>query len=435
MLKNAGYKFYKNECNSYEPDVLILIDHINREMQFASILKDRLTKVGIKTEIITTKFNLHRIPILYKSNIIITPWIYTNRESELFCSIYKPNSKQNALVINLHCEQIAGEASSRFLLPKGNAIKCKHISWSTSFTRKLKKVGVSEIDILEFGNPKLDYYRKFQKNKNCKNVLIVGNAFHLLTREEEQRFRSNGINIEGIGRSGRLNYEKLVNLLPQILLDYPRLNFVYRPHPSFANRDCINPDLVTLARKYSNFRIEHKGAISEAMSQAAVMLSFHSTSYLESAMTGIPYATIRFEPIPESDNLEDLDDWPVSISNLADFKQTLDDALDNSLNPRLEERYALLRNKYYMNSDLSVAESVAELATKALEMNQSGHGVNLPLSKKLRFAALFSVKLAINYLSTRSNSIRRWLISHKDYRIQNLAYMWGDDAFDKSYFR
>lgn len=433
MLKRAGKAFYKNECDRFDTDVLILIDHINREMQFAALLTQQLNRRGLKTEVVTTKYNLYRIPIIYRAFILITPWVYTNREADILYKIRRPDNKGNATIINLHCEQIAGQASDKFLLPRDRATECQHISWSTPFTKKLISAKVAKEDILELGNPKLDHYRDFNKCASPKTVLIVGNAFHLLTQEEKARFKTNGINIEGIGKSGLKNYEELTSNLPSILDSNPDLQFIYRPHPSFATRDIKNRTLLKLAENHANFRMEHTGAISDAMSNALLLISFHSTSYLESAMLDIPFAILRFSNVHASDDIQDLANWPLVIDSRESFQEVLNKSKNNTTS--LRGKYSQLREKYYMNSKTSVSQRLSDHIIRSLENNPSTAFQNNKSSFTIRNYLLFCFKLATNILSVKSKTARNLLLSSEDYRIQNLAYMWGDDAFDKQFFQ
>ena len=86
-MKYLLQKFYKKQVKTFSPDVLILIDHIAREMEFAIILKDLIEEAGLSVEVVTTKFNIYRLPVIFKTDYVVTPWVYTNREANIFSRI------------------------------------------------------------------------------------------------------------------------------------------------------------------------------------------------------------------------------------------------------------------------------------------------------------------------------------------------------------
>jgi len=434
MFKKIAKKFYRNECDTYSPDVLILVDHIGREMEFAKSLLSALRLQDISVEIITTKFNLYRIPYLYRAYVVVTPWVYTDREAEIFYSVKNPKGNGTALVVNLHCEQIAGDASDAFLLPRGKAIDCYHISWSKLFSDKLMACGVKSSKILEYGNPKLDEYKKPSSDNKEKVVLIAGNAFHLLTDSERSRFASNGVNISGIGDSGKKNYEELILVLDDIVSHYKDFIFVYRPHPSFMARELKNSHLKNLTEKYNNFKIDLNKSISHYMIKSVLVLSFHSTSYLEAVASNTPFAVIRFEDVHPSDELHDLIDWPYIIRHKSDLIKLMNLGLDLKDDLLKEEKYKSIRDKYFICGE-SVTDRMSTFVEYMVKKIDSRSKYTSPLKVKFVHNVLFIIKLLTNLMSFRFPGVRRMMLSFGDYRIQNLVYMWGNDSFDKRYLR
>ena len=432
--KNILRQFYSKECETFVCDVLILIDHISREMEFAISLATELRNAGMQVEIITTKFNIYRIPILYKATFVVTPWVYNNREANILYSVKSLEPSKNATVINLHFEQIAGEASDGFLLPLDRAKKCFHLSWSRGFTDKLLSVGVEKEKILELGNPKLDFYRAFGDEMPDKQVLIAANAFHLLTTEEKRRFEKNGINISGIGLAGAKNFQQLLIELPFILDKFREVSFIYRPHPSFSDRDSKNPELQELQAKHSNFRIEFSGSISKAILKSSLIISFHSTAYLEAVKCKRPFAIIRFYDVHYRDDLPDLMRWPIRIKCSETFEQIVRNYTSESETKMLPDVYSLLSKSYYMDRKESVAEALKSFICKP-SVSSELSAKRPPFKTIIWIRLMFWLKFIFNFSSIHSTWVRSFLLSRKDYRVQNLVYMWGKDAFEKRYFK
>jgi hypothetical protein len=430
---NIFRQFYSKECTAFECDVLILIDHISREMEFAISLAAELRKVGMNVEIITTKFNLYRIPILYRASFIITPWVYKNREANILYSVKSLKPSEKATVINLHFEQIAGEASDSFLLPIGRAKNCVHLSWSKGFTDKLLSVGVDQKKILEFGNPKLDFYGEFAGDLSEKKVLIAANAFHLLTTEEKRRFEKNGVNVSGIGYAGKENYSRLLSELPSVLDEFRDVAFIYRPHPSFSERDSKNPALVKLQEQHSNFRVEFSGSISKDILKSNLIISFHSTAYLEAVKCNKAFAVIRFNEVGPKDDLPDLMTWPIRITCGETFRQIVSEYAADPSSNALHNVYSELSKAYYMDSPENVAQRLTNfICSSGVRSDFWAKRPHLGVITRIRL--IFLLKFIFNFASTHSKWVRTFLLSRKDYRVQNLAYMWGKDAFDKRHF-
>lgn len=65
-------------------DVLILIEHVARELEIANQLMNLFAERGKKVIIDSIKFNKELKVIKYRADIIIVPWAYSNKEMNLF---------------------------------------------------------------------------------------------------------------------------------------------------------------------------------------------------------------------------------------------------------------------------------------------------------------------------------------------------------------
>jgi len=266
-----------------------------------------------------------------------------------------------------------------------------------------------------------------------RNVLIVGNSFHLLSDDEKMRFSANGINIGGIGVCGIKNYYSLLNSIEPIVSNNQEINFIYRPHPSFIERELNNEDLKKLVENNKNFSLDKSGAISTSILNSSLIFSFHSTSYLEAVACDKPFVIIRFHGVPVSDELPDLIDWPLVINAKEDIERYVEMISRGIFVDDYKSKYDRIKETYFINDGL-VSKKLLGFISKFM-VDGAYISYKLPVHIALKHRLLFIVKYFTNFLSLRSGLVRRVILASKDYRIQNLAYMWGLDAFDKDYFK
>lgn len=430
--------FYNSECETFDPDVLILIDHIAREIETALTLKYELEKENLTCEIITSKFNFNRIPVLYTASWVVTPWLYTDREGRVL-HLMRDRFGKPSKILNLHAEQVASENSKNFLIPESSALYCHHLSWSSEFTKILVDAGVESTAILEYGNPKLDIYRKkiddnlklklsekFNLDINKSWVIIVGNAFHLFNDVEKMRFEENGVDIKIMGEIGKRNTLKLFEIMPEILSQLKNVEVIYRPHPCFASRDLVFMPLLNLVKKYDNFHVLYEGSISSWINAASRVVSFHSTAYLEAISAKKIYGRLFLEPVDNSIDVEDLINWPISLKSKEDILCFIRDEAfaANDYKRRINK----LEKKYYIHSDFQVSERIRDF------IRNNEVSINYYQPKFMwRFKNLFKFycKFLANIIFDKSSLLRHWALISSDYRINNLVYMSGVDAFNR----
>lgn len=438
------HRFYRSEFHRTDPDVLILIDHVSREMEFAQSLYDELIQRRLTVEIVTTKFNFHRLPFLYTPSVVITPWAYSDKEMRVF-NLLRSRSGGHTCVINLHFEQITNNLSESFVVPRGVAKDCLHLAWSDSFSHLLERSGVGNEQILRFGNPKLDVYEKsekmasrmelsslFQLDTTKRWILIAGNAFHLLNATERDRFSSNGVDMDVLGRVGSNNTKALFEQLPRILPQLTSHEIIYRPHPSFSDREMRNPDIRALREGHPNFHLIFDGSISSWVTAVDVLMSFHSTSYLEAVKAKTLFALLRLHDLDQDVDYEDLRDWPVRITNVDQMHQIFTDPQSSRSSPKYSSKVEDIERKYFLLASASVSEKLATEVHHQIENGTLATSANKRRSVDLTILIVALLKLCANWLSEKSRVVRTLLVKSNSYRLNNLAYMSGKDAFDRN---
>ena len=144
-------------------DVIILIEHKNRELGSAKLIKQNLEKLNIQTEIIPIFYKQGFAMLKYSPKLIITPWSYSNHEIDLIRGFKGglPNNTFN--ILNLHHEQISFRDSKEFMIPSGDAVNTYHISWGKYFKNILVENSVSSNLIRTTGSIRLEIL----KNQKC----------------------------------------------------------------------------------------------------------------------------------------------------------------------------------------------------------------------------------------------------------------------------
>ena len=104
-----------------EIDVLILIEHKSRELESASLIKFFLEKKGFTVIIDSIKFHKESVVLKYKPKIAIVPWVYSNKELDLFRNFNRFGP--DTIIVNMHHEQISNDGSDAFIVPKDDAKK------------------------------------------------------------------------------------------------------------------------------------------------------------------------------------------------------------------------------------------------------------------------------------------------------------------------
>ena len=271
------FQLYKNEFYLKNPDVLILIEHIVRELEVACLLKVALEKKGLNVRIDTVNFNKERLPLIYKPKIVILPWLYNDIEMDVF-RFFKDENSMSSYIINMHHEPITNKDSEEFIIPKGAAKDVYHLCWGREFKNLLKNNGCKEETLLEFGSPRQDFYfGELQGISRCRKslsedfsldldkrwFLFVANSFHLHTDKQKEYYASIGVDVYGIGKVGAENTYHFFDYVDNYLSNNMDVEFIYRPHPSGVMLEENIKQHKILQEKHKNYHVIFDGAIRD----------------------------------------------------------------------------------------------------------------------------------------------------------------------------
>lgn len=360
-------------------DVLILYEHINRELESALFLQKVLEERGYTAHVAHVGWDEGPAKIQYQTRLIVTPWCYDGKDIRTICN-YKSCAPSGKLkLLNIHCEQITSDEAMKFLLPAGEAKDIYHIAWGEFFKEQLMSVGVKEERICVAGSSRLDFFRRecsaisksreelakeFSLDESRKWVLLVGNFSAAFCSEETIA------NLEGRGYSNiraqvdiaKRTYPEVLNWYDAILEQFSESNmeFIYRPHPS----ELMSDQLKALEEKYENFRVIRDYSIRDWFVTCDVAFSWNSTSAVEAASAEIPTYALRPVHIPEDLAFPILESVE-QIVDLEQFKAAIVASLENR-NSHVNDKFRSEIGYYYATGEKLATDLTADFIEKIL---------------------------------------------------------------------
>lgn len=306
----------KNNSDN-KPVILLSIETKARELPGKILLASFLAEKGFK--VVLT--NLRKIPFALKTNA----WLYIDRNS--FAPRMSFFRRLKFLGFKLVCIDEEGiiwltpESYKKRIHAKTNSCVDMYFTWGKKQADLIKEVSPS-INTILTGNPRVDLLRpelkgiyknradvikekygdfilfvsNFSTNNNFYSkdadasvidMLIEDNRRQGLMEslEEEEDFRNFYNNRERV-------FEKVIELIKRLSVEYPDKNIVVRPHPS-ENHDTWKQ----LMKDYSNVRIIYEGELTPWIIAAKAVIHNSCTTGVEAALLNIK--SIAYVPIDE----------------------------------------------------------------------------------------------------------------------------------------
>ncbi len=121
-------------------DILIFLEHLNRELDTALLLKILLSSRGYSVKLASVYFDLWESVATLRPDLLIVPWAYS--EVKKYCRFF-PQPEKGLRILNLHHEQLGVESyMESHMAPSGEAEKVFHLAWGGRFDRILRARGV-----------------------------------------------------------------------------------------------------------------------------------------------------------------------------------------------------------------------------------------------------------------------------------------------------
>lgn len=362
-------------------DVLIIYEHVSRELESAVLLKKKLEKRGLRTRIAQYGWSEPAARFLYNPKIIIAPWCYDDIDYEFFREFVGGYDGGRFKLINIHCEQIGNSEDSGFMLPSGKAKEVYHFVWGEYFKEKLLGCGTDINKIFITGNIRLDFFRDTYKKisvdkkiliekynlDNCKKwILIIGSfSGDVLQGKDISQLQERGINNIDTWKKIMLDsYYNILNWMEYICNKEVVSNdyeIIYRPHPS----ECITDNLREIEKKFSNFHIIGDYAIRDWMINVDKLYAWNSTSAVEAIYSDKPIIFLRPIEIPENFR-SPLLEKVVKITNPKQFYESIfnEDDKDDNFNKEFKEDVNFYYHKDETTSVYKMVKLIVEIYNK-----------------------------------------------------------------------
>lgn len=400
-----------------KPVILLSIETKARELPGKVLLASFLAEKGFK--VILT--NLRKIPFALKANA----WLYIDRNS--FAPRMSFFRRLKFLGFKLVCIDEEGilwlspDQYKKRIHIKTNSYVDMYLAWGRKQAELIKEVS-SSINTILTGNPRVDLLRpelkavyssrassikdkygdfiffvsNFSTNNNFyskdADVSVVDMLLEDYYRqglidnsEEEEDFRNFYNNRERV-------FEKVIELIRRLSVEYPYKNIVVRPHPS-ENHDTWKQ----LMKDYSNVKVIYEGELTPWIIAAKAVIHNSCTTGVEAALLNIK--SIAYVPIDEAQFEMEL---PNSVSEAVSTEKDVINLINQF--PVYQEVPQIL--KEYISS-ITGPLACEKIAEQVLSLYQNRSGIEVAKRKYFfrdNFLTLF-ISLCLSGLYKISNIV------------------------------
>lgn len=373
-------------------DVLIILEHKNRELESAVALKIQLEQAGFTAEIYQNMWGARYYSLSIKPKVVVVPWCYDDKDVNTY-SVFNGQKGGRYDIINLHCEQITSSDASSFIIPTGLSKNVYHCAWGEYYKNLLIDSGVPEKKICITGSPRLDFFRpEFASYCQSKNelasafglnpkkawILVVGNySAAFLDNETIESLENRGIKHMGENSAlAKATYSIVLEWLQDAMAihDLREAEIIYRPHPS----EPITEEILSIANRYDDFHVIKELAIREWFLNSDCAFMWNSTSSVEAAYANLPVFALRPIDIPSHLKFELLE-YVEQIPDFYTFKEMLVQACKGKLGDCNLEFKNHISYYYQYNPESSAAVTAKWIASIINQSKGSFHSSCSPL--------------------------------------------------------
>lgn len=391
-------------------DVLIVYEHVSRELESALLLKKELAKFDISAVVVQYGWTEPAARFLYNPKIIVAPWCYDDKDYEFFRGFVGGYEGGKFKIVNLHSEQIGSSENSDYMLPSGKAKDVFHFVWGDYFKDKLLECETKSEKILITGNIRLDFFREDYR-KICMDRTIMAEQYGLdinkkwllfigsfngefiqgkdLTHLVERGYK----NIETLRKVTIDSYNEILNWLEFICENEDVKNnyeIIYRPHPS----EYVTDKLKNLMERYNNFIINNDYAIRDWIVNSDLIYAWNSTSAVEVLYANKPLHFLRPVEIPEkltSPMIESVE----KITKRIDFLNSLIQA--NETKGDLNKKVKEIMNYYYQKDKCSAVSKMVDFIRNYIGTDEDLLTSNISLHTRLALFVKYILKVILKY--------------------------------------
>jgi surface carbohydrate biosynthesis protein len=365
-------------------DILIFIEHLNRELDTALLLKILLSRRGYSVKLASVFYDLWESVATLRPKLLIVPWAYT--EVRKYCR-FEPQPGEGLRILNLHHEQLGVEGHMEsHMAPKGEAKKVFHLAWGVRFDRILRSRGVPSGLIFRTGSPRLDFLRPdmrhFSPGRETLSVLygldpakrwvlVVGN-FSLVSVSERfvrEKVRQGRKEYPAAVERARWLYRRTLDWMQRLAEESLDIEVIYRPHPA----ERLTPELVERVGRVPRLKLIAEGPIGDWILQAGSVFVWSSTSSVDALAADRPvFALRRAEEgasAYQSGYFPILDDLPI----VADYEGFREAASCRDI-PSLHPRWSTALTRYREFYDTPAEPAFVGLERRIARIMETGEG-------------------------------------------------------------
>ncbi len=357
-------------------DILVFIEHLNRELDTALLLKILLSKRGYSVRLASVFYDLWESVSTLRPKLLIVPWAYS--EVRKYCR-FEPQPGEGLRILNLHHEQLGVESyMESHMAPRGEARKAFHLAWGQRFERLLLDLDIPPELIFRTGNPRLDFLRpdmsffaprreeladRYGLDPGKRWILVVGN-FSIVSATKSairKKVRQGRAEFPAAVERVRLLYARILDWMERLALENPGIEIIYRPHPA----ERLTPRLVELAARVFALKLIQERPIGDWILQADSVFVWSSTSSVDALAADKPVFAIRRAEEGasafRSGYFPILDDLP-TVTEFEQFREAAASIDRPSIHPRWADAMARYREFYDTPTDPAFVRLEREIA-------------------------------------------------------------------------
>jgi surface carbohydrate biosynthesis protein len=365
-------------------DILIFLEHLNRELDTALLLKILLSSRGYSVKLASVYFDLWESVATLRPDLLIVPWAYS--EVKKYCRFF-PQPEKGLRILNLHHEQLGVESyMESHMAPSGEAEKVFHLAWGGRFDRILRARGVPPERIFRTGNPRLDFLRsdmrsftpdrevlceRYGLDPEKKWVFVVGN-FSIVSVSDgfiRKKVRQGRADYpDAVGRIRAL-YARTLDWMERLAEENRKIEVIYRPHPA----ERLTPQLLERVRRVPGLKLIPDLPIGDWILQAESVFVWSSTSSVDALAADRPVFALRRaeegSSAFQSGYFPILDDLPTVV----DYERFREAATGGD-RPSLHPRWAAAVTRYREFYDTPAEPAFVGLERRIARIMETGEG-------------------------------------------------------------
>ena len=385
--------------------ILFYVEHVDREISTVKSIIEQLELSENDYIIVSTNFAMGISKFLYRPELVVTPWLYSDFCYKKIVSFFLLNKVK---VLNLHHEQITNLDRLEALLPSGLSKNVFHLSWGQFFKEKMVSRGVAENDIFVTGSIRLapkkaSYSKEELANKYFGDSNAINKKWIMFVSSYSWKDLPDSV-IHKVERNGRKNvweyksivkqsYQKTLSWIEDFLVKNPEVLYAYRLHPS----ENVDEQLLRLVNTYENFHIINELTISEWINHFDILDLWISTSIAEIFVYEKPVRIIRPITLPSNVEVEGFQNFDKTCS-IEDF--TTVDFESTPYNFNNSKEYLKIYYSYGIDSGKTTSLAVTDI------LGKSANKINISKVSMFAFATKELLKDVVKILLVKTNLIK-----------------------------